>query len=124
MTLIDTRPGIAAVWDALSPEPGVAIASAAGVPRLGPPLDEELAVWFPEADRPAAGDRFRALYPSLAVEPVPVLAGAREAVAAGPPARGPRLGGPREEQPEPPPPPRDPGTRRRPRGGLAGGPRQ
>ena len=82
MTLIDTRPGISAVWDALSAETGVAIDSAAAVSRLGPPLDEELAVWFPEADRAAAGDRFRALYPSLAVEPVPVLAGAREAVAA------------------------------------------
>ena len=82
MTLIDTRPGIAAVWDALSAETGVVIDSAAAVARLGPPLDEELAIWFPEADRAAAGDRFRALYPSLAVETVPVLAGAREAVAA------------------------------------------
>jgi uncharacterized protein len=82
MTLIDTRPGIAAVWDALSAETGVPIDSAAAVSRLGPPLDEELAVWFAEADRVAAGDRFRALYPSLAVAPVPVLAGAHEAMAA------------------------------------------
>jgi phosphoglycolate phosphatase-like HAD superfamily hydrolase len=82
MTLIDTRPGIAAVWDALSAETGVPIDSAAAVSRLGPPLDDELAVWFAEGDRAAAGDRFRALYPSLAVTTVPVLAGAREAMAA------------------------------------------
>ena len=47
MTLIDTRPGIAAVWDALSAETGVPIDSAAAVSRLGPPLSEELALWFP-----------------------------------------------------------------------------
>ncbi len=80
MTLIDTRPGIAAVWDALSAETGVPIDSAAAVSRLGPPLDEELAVWFPEEQRVAAGDRFRALYPGLAVTPVAPLPGAREAV--------------------------------------------
>ena len=80
MTLIDTRPGIAAVWDALSAETGVPIDSAAAVSRLGPPLSEELAVWFPEDQAAAAGDRFRALYPSLAVAPVATLPGAREAV--------------------------------------------
>ena len=82
MTLIDTRPGIAAVWEALSAETGVPIDAAAAVARLGPPLDEELAVWFAEDQRAAAGDRFRALYPALAVAPVDVLTGAREAVAA------------------------------------------
>jgi uncharacterized protein len=80
MTLIDTRPGIAAVWDALSAETGVPIDSAAAVARLGPPLSEELAVWFPEEHQAAAGDRFRALYPSLAVAPVAPLPGAREAI--------------------------------------------
>ena len=82
MTLIDTRPGIAAVWDALSAETGIAIDSAAAVSRLGPPLDEELAVWFPEADRAAAGDRFRALYPEHAITSVPALGGAHDALAA------------------------------------------
>ena len=48
MTLIDTRPGIAAVWDALSAETGVADRLARPrSARLGPPLDEELALWFP-----------------------------------------------------------------------------
>ena len=82
MTLIDTRPGIAAVWDALSAETGVPIDSAAAVSRLGPPLDDELALWFPEEQRAAAGDRFRALYPALAVAPVETLPGAHEATAA------------------------------------------
>jgi pyridinium-3,5-biscarboxylic acid mononucleotide sulfurtransferase len=82
MTLIDTRPGIAAVWDALAAETGVPIDSAAAVSRLGPPLDDELAVWFAQSDRAAAGDRFRALYPALAIAPVQVLPGARAAMAA------------------------------------------
>jgi uncharacterized protein len=80
MTLIDTRPGVVAVWDALAAETGVAIDSAAAAGRLGPPLDEELALWFPVADVPAMGDRFRAIYPDLAVQPTAALPGAREAV--------------------------------------------
>ena len=80
MTLIDTRPGIAAALDALSAETGVHIDSAAAVSRLGPPLDHELALWFPPEQIPAAADRFRALYPDLAVEPVPALPGAGEAI--------------------------------------------
>ena len=59
MTLIDTRPGIAAVWDALSAETGVPVDSAAAVSRLGPPLDEEVARWFPAEQVGAIGDRFR-----------------------------------------------------------------
>jgi uncharacterized protein len=80
MTLIDTRPGIAAVWDALSAETGVYVDSAAAVSRLGPPLDEELALWFPAEQVPAMADRFRELYPGLAVAPTGMLPGAREAV--------------------------------------------
>ncbi|MGZ4615688.1 MAG: ATP-dependent sacrificial sulfur transferase LarE [Actinomycetes bacterium] len=80
MTLIDTRPGIAAVWDALSAETGVLIDSAEAVTRLGPPLDEELGRWFPADQVGAMGDRFRALYPSLAVAPTPAFEGARAAI--------------------------------------------
>jgi uncharacterized protein len=82
MTLIDSRPGIAAVLDALSAETGTRIDSAAAVNRLGPPLDHELAHWFPPADIPAMGERFRALYPDIAIEPTLALPGAREAVTA------------------------------------------
>lgn len=82
MTLVDSRPGIAAVWDALAAETGVPVDSAAAVSRLGPPLEEELARWFPARDVPAMGARFRALYPDLAVAPTRLLPGAAEAVAA------------------------------------------
>ncbi len=80
MTLIDSRPGIRAVYDALAAESGVFIDSTAAVSRLGPPLEEELARWFPAAGVAEAGDRYRALYPSLAVDRTPALPGAREAV--------------------------------------------
>ena len=82
MTLIDSRPGIAVALDALSAETGVHIDSAAAVSRLGPPLDEELAYWFPADQVASMADRFRALYPDLAITPTELLGGAREAVAA------------------------------------------
>jgi pyridinium-3,5-biscarboxylic acid mononucleotide sulfurtransferase len=80
MTLIDSRPGIAAALDVLSAETGVHIDSAAAVGRLGPPLDEELARWFPAEQVAPMADRFRALYPDLAIRPTGMLPGAREAV--------------------------------------------
>lgn len=82
MTLIDSRPGIRAVYEALSAETGVRIDSVAAASRLGPPLEEELARWFPADQMAEAGDRFRALYPSLAIEVTPALAGATDALAA------------------------------------------
>jgi pyridinium-3,5-biscarboxylic acid mononucleotide sulfurtransferase len=82
MTLIDSRPGIRAVYDALAAETGVVIDGAAAASRLGPPLDEELARWFPVEEMAAAGDRFRALYPALAIEATPALPGAGQALAA------------------------------------------
>ncbi|MFD3452443.1 HAD family hydrolase [Streptomyces sp. NPDC058691] len=82
MTLIDSRPGIQAAFDRLSRETGVAIDSALAVTRLGPPLELELAHWFPAEDIPAVADRYRALYPEYAIGPTPALPGAREAVAA------------------------------------------
>ena len=80
MTLIDSRPGIAVALDALSVETGVHIDSAAAVSRLGPPLDEELAYWFPADQVAPMADRFRELYPDLAITPTEMLAGAAEAV--------------------------------------------
>ncbi|MFF3561894.1 HAD family hydrolase [Streptomyces sp. NPDC002574] len=82
MTLIDSRPGIQAAFDRLSGETGVAIDSALAVTRLGPPLELELAHWFPAEDVPAVADRYRALYPEYAIGLTPALPGAREAVAA------------------------------------------
>ena len=82
MTLIDTRPGVAAVMRALSAETGVWIDADLVVGRLGPPLDDELANWFPADQVPVAADRSRALYPDLAIEPVEAMPGAVESFAA------------------------------------------
>ncbi|MFE4639188.1 HAD family hydrolase [Streptomyces sp. NPDC056773] len=82
MTLIDSRPGIRAAYQALSAETGTYIDADAAVTRLGPPLDEELAYWFPEAEIPAMADRYREIYPTHAIEPTPAMPGAREAVEA------------------------------------------
>jgi phosphoglycolate phosphatase len=82
MTLIDSRPGIAAVWNALSAETGVAIDVDAATSRLGPPLADELARWFPADLLEVQADRFRELYPDLAIEPTPPMPGAHDALAA------------------------------------------
>lgn len=82
MTLIDSRPGIRAAYQALSAETGTYIDADAAVTRLGPPLEQELAHWFPEAEIPAMADRYREIYPTHAIEPTPAMPGAREAVEA------------------------------------------
>jgi len=82
MTLIDSRPGIKAVYDALVAETGVHIDTDLVVTRLGPPLDEELANWFPAERIAEMGERYRALYPDHAIAPTPAMRGALEAVAA------------------------------------------
>ncbi|MFD0269829.1 HAD family hydrolase [Streptomyces sp. NPDC127106] len=82
MTLIDSRPGIKAAYQALSAETGTFIDADEAVTRLGPPLDEELAYWFPQSEIEAMADRYRALYPSYAIEPTPAMPGAREAIEA------------------------------------------
>ncbi|GAA1979862.1 HAD family hydrolase [Catenulispora subtropica] len=82
MTLIDSRPGVHAVMTELARETGVYIDADAVVGRLGPPLDEELAHWFPAEAIPAVADRYRALYPDFAIKPTPAMPGAAEAYAA------------------------------------------
>ncbi|WP_326650768.1 MULTISPECIES: HAD family hydrolase [unclassified Streptomyces] len=82
MTLIDSRPGIHAAYRALSAETGVWIDADLAVTRLGPPLELELAHWYPQARIQEMGDRYREIYPTYAIEPTLALPGAREAVAA------------------------------------------
>ena len=82
MTLIDTAPGFGAVLTALGAELGVEFPVAEMTARLGPPLDLMLAPHLAEDAIGPAGDRFRELYPEHAVAPVPLLRGAREAIAA------------------------------------------
>ncbi|MFJ7326104.1 HAD family hydrolase [Streptomyces cyaneofuscatus] len=81
MTLVDSRAGIAATYRALSAETGVPIDDALVVSRIGPPLDTELAHWFPADQVAAAGDRYRELYPDHAIAPSTALPGARESIA-------------------------------------------
>ncbi|MDJ1138148.1 HAD family hydrolase [Streptomyces iconiensis] len=88
MTLIDSRPGIHAAYVELAARTGVHIDADLAITRLGPPLAEELAHWFPEDEVPAMADRYRALYPSYAVPPTLPMPGAREAIAAVQEARG------------------------------------
>ncbi|HEY7719852.1 MAG TPA: haloacid dehalogenase-like hydrolase [Pedococcus sp.] len=82
MTLIDTVPGFGATLRALGDELGVAFPVEEMTARLGPPLDAMLADHLPADAIAAAVDRFRVLYPDRAVPPVPLLAGAAEAIAA------------------------------------------
>ncbi len=82
MTLIDTRPGIAAAFRVLAAETRTPIDVDLVVNRLGPPLETELAHWFPAEAVPAVAARYRELYPDHAITPSTALAGARESVAA------------------------------------------
>ncbi|MFI2368274.1 HAD family hydrolase [Streptomyces sp. NPDC018833] len=82
MTLIDSRPGIHAAYRALSAETGVWIDADLAVTRLGPPLEQELACWFPDELIQEMGDRYREIYPEHAIAPTLAMPGAREAVEA------------------------------------------
>jgi phosphoglycolate phosphatase len=82
MTLIDSRPGIHAAYRALSAETGVWIDADLAITRLGPPLEQELAHWFPDEQIQQMGDRYREIYPEHAIAPTLAMPGAREAVEA------------------------------------------
>ncbi|MGW1229167.1 HAD family hydrolase [Streptomyces sp. NPDC001478] len=82
MTLIDSRPGIKAVYLRLVAETGAAIDVDLVVSRLGPPLEDELANWFPAAEVPAMVARYREMYPTYAIVPSLAMPGARESVEA------------------------------------------
>jgi phosphoglycolate phosphatase len=82
MTLIDSRPGIAAAYRALSARTGVFVDADLAVTRLGPPLRQELREWFPTDDVERAVTVYRALYPEYAIPPTVPMPGAVEALAA------------------------------------------
>ncbi|MFF8832376.1 HAD family hydrolase [Streptomyces sp. NPDC015131] len=82
MTLIDSRPGIHAAYRALTAETGVPIDADLAVTRLGPPLEQELAHWFPADRIAAAADRYREIYPAHAIAPTLAMPGARDAIQA------------------------------------------
>jgi phosphoglycolate phosphatase len=80
MTLIDSRPGIAATYRALTAQTGVYVDADAAVSRLGPPLRHEIRRWFPVEGIEAAVEAYRALYPSYAITPSLPLPGAVAAI--------------------------------------------
>ncbi|MFF4213793.1 HAD family hydrolase [Streptomyces sp. NPDC001796] len=80
MTLIDSRPGIHACYQALSARTGRYIDADLAVTRLGPPLAEELVNWFPAEEIDAVADLYREMYPTIAIAATPALPGAREAI--------------------------------------------
>jgi phosphoglycolate phosphatase len=82
MTLIDSRPGIAAAYRALAAKTGVYVDADLAITRLGPPLRTELREWFPEAELEQAVTTYRALYAQYAIEPTVPAPGAPAALAA------------------------------------------
>lgn len=82
MTLIDSRPGIHATYRALAEATGVFIDADLAVSRLGPPLEHELAEWFPAGRIATAAVHYRELYAEHAIEPTTAMPGAAGAIAA------------------------------------------
>ncbi|WP_373292048.1 HAD family hydrolase [Streptomyces daqingensis] len=82
MTLIDSRPGIRTTYEELSAATGTYIDAELAVTRLGPPLEQELAHWFPDERIAEAGELYRELYRRHGIGPALAMPGAREAVAA------------------------------------------
>ncbi|MEU1511917.1 haloacid dehalogenase-like hydrolase [Streptomyces sp. NPDC005811] len=82
MTLIDSRPGIHACWTELSARTGTYVDADLVVTRLGPPLAEEMAHWFPAEEITAMADLYREIYPAYAVTGTLAMPGAHEALEA------------------------------------------
>ncbi|HEY5014038.1 MAG TPA: HAD family hydrolase [Acidimicrobiia bacterium] len=82
MTLVDSRPGIRASFEALVAETGLEIDIETAIGRLGPPLEIELADWVDAARVPELAARYRAHYLVLGVPGTTLLPGSRAAVAA------------------------------------------
>ena len=80
MTLVDSRPGIAATLRELARETTTPIDADLVVSRLGVTLEEELAEWFPPEQITAAADRFRELYVDHGVPGTFLMPGAADAV--------------------------------------------
>jgi uncharacterized protein len=80
MTLLDTRPGIKRVWEELSSVTGVMFDGELAASRLGPPLAIEMGYWVPPDEVDEYVQRYRALYPSYAIEAAVLLPGSREAL--------------------------------------------
>lgn len=82
MTLLDSRPGIAAAYRALTAQTGVYVDADAAVSRLGPPLRTEISRWFAADEVESAVQTYRGLYPAYAITPSVPLPGAADAIEA------------------------------------------
>jgi phosphoglycolate phosphatase len=80
MTLIDSRPGIRAAYQALTAQTGVHVDADLAVSRLGPPLRREIGEWFPPDQVEEAVTTYRKLSAEFAIEPTVPMPGAREAL--------------------------------------------
>jgi phosphoglycolate phosphatase len=80
MTLVDARAGVHATLLALSAETGVFIDPDVVVARLGPPLEQEMAEWFPAASVAEASDRYLALFETHGLDGALALPGAEPAL--------------------------------------------
>ncbi len=81
MTLIDSRPGVIASFDALNRALGTTVDGDSIAQRLGPTLETEMAAYFPAAEIDAVCDRYRAIYAELGPRGSSLLPGAAAAVA-------------------------------------------
>ena len=83
MTLLDARPGVVRVLRALAAERDVRIDAEHFAAHLGPPLERMLRDHggFQDGQAQQLAQRFRELYPELAIEPSPAMPGADEVLA-------------------------------------------
>ncbi|BEP14434.1 hypothetical protein acdb102_27450 [Acidothermaceae bacterium B102] len=79
MTLIDSRAGVKAAMEALSAKTGVHIDADLVVSRLGPPLETELARWFPSWEIESAAAAYRASYATTCLTGTTAMPGAHAA---------------------------------------------
>ncbi|MFM7061376.1 MAG: HAD family hydrolase [Actinomycetes bacterium] len=82
MTLIDSRPGVAATFAELNRVLGTAIPGHELSERLGPTLEMEMAAFFPPEEIPAVCDRYREIYATVGAAGCSRLPGAAAALEA------------------------------------------
>lgn len=82
LTLLDTRPGIAATWRRFAAERRLDLDLPAVLDRVGIPLAVEMAHWLPADQVPAAVELYRRLYGEYGVPACAPMPGAESALAA------------------------------------------
>ncbi|MEO6606226.1 MAG: HAD family hydrolase [Aeromicrobium sp.] len=82
MTLINSQPGFRPLYERIVAESGADIDIDLVLSRLGPPIEVELANWVPAAEVDKWSDRYRELYPEIALPLITTLPGAHAALEA------------------------------------------